>query len=674
MAAEITATTLSAPPGWALLQRELISAMEEAAFVAAEKYARPGGLVYHVHDVDDAYESRSMRGLLYAIGGDKRLLEIATREWNAITRFYSDETHVPEGEYVSPMHMPQLHNEYWNHAIPFNSDWFHMGEGNNYFYDFGLADPTNPDMRRRAVKFANMYTGDDPEAPNYDPKYRIIRSPFHGGEGPMLHAKSKHPLSHSGEFTTGDLELVRYFLDRESMGDFGHRNGDRVGTPSPGPLMTTLYPIVKELESNWFEDPDRRAEILEIFNKVVLNGDEPANLAATGLVTNAYLYTGNEKYKRWVLDYTDAWMDRIRKNDGIVPDNVGPTGKIGENRNGQWWGGLHGWNSGYSGGPASRFLITLAIASECAHLLSGDVGYWELYRSQIKLLLGKSKTRDDGQLLVPMAHGPEGWKQYMPLRVYELAHLYHGSMSAEDNEIFTTLRDGDIERDWNEVPSEWDRRSGNSEFARFEYYAGRNPDWPEKVLMAERKYVAATYEGMQHDDRDVAQIIAENRWPPNPVVGKGLTQVTMGAPQTIYNGGVLRATVRHFDPERRRPGLPPDVAALVDELGPDRAGLQLVNLSRTGSRRVSVQAGAFGEHKFTEARYQEEDRDAIRQNPSKWLREPPTPDDKTLPIDSKHVNVNLPPSTSVRLTLGMRRFVNRPSYAFPWHGGEVPVL
>ena len=56
------------------------------------------------------------------------------------------------------------------------------------------------------------------------------------------------------------------------------------------------------------------------------------------------LYTGEEKYKRWVLEYVDSWIRRIQENDGIIPDNVGPTGKVGEAREGQWWGGLHGWS------------------------------------------------------------------------------------------------------------------------------------------------------------------------------------------------------------------------------------------------------------------------------------------------------------------------------------------
>ena len=136
---------------------------------------------------------------------------------------------------------------------------------------------------------------------------------------------------------------MRAWLDRGSIGDFGHRRG-KMGKPSEKPLMTTLYPVVKELEGNWFEDPERRAEILRLFDEVVLNRDEPSSLTAAGLMTNAYLYTGDEKYKRWILEYVEVWMDRIKENGGIIPDNVGPTGKTGEQRQGQWWGGMHGWN------------------------------------------------------------------------------------------------------------------------------------------------------------------------------------------------------------------------------------------------------------------------------------------------------------------------------------------
>lgn len=105
--------------------------------------------------------------------------------------------------------------------------------------------------------------------------------------------------------------------------------------------------------------------MLEIFNRVILNGDVTNSLACTALITNAYLYTSDEKYKRWVLEYVEVWMDRIRQNNGIIPDNIGPHGMVGEHRNGQWWGGLCGWNY-YMG--FNVIFHGLTVAAECAHL------------------------------------------------------------------------------------------------------------------------------------------------------------------------------------------------------------------------------------------------------------------------------------------------------------------
>ena len=93
------------------------------------------------------------------------------------------------------------------------------------------------------------------------------------------------------------------------------------------------------------EDPERRDEVVQHFEEVVLHADIPDNLACTALMTNAYLQTGEDQYRQWVLDYSQVWLERIDKNGGIIPDNVGPAGQIGERRQGQWWGGWYGWNS-----------------------------------------------------------------------------------------------------------------------------------------------------------------------------------------------------------------------------------------------------------------------------------------------------------------------------------------
>ena len=149
--------------------------------------------------------------------------------------------------------------------------------------------------------------------------------------------------------------------------------------------------------------------------------------------------------------------------------------------------------------------------------------------------------REDGQLLVPTRITPDGWEGYQPRGIQWLARVYHASMEARDYELITRLRAGERESDWNNVEVAGDRSSGNLE-ARFNYYDGVNPDWPEKRLKAEYQYVLAMYEYMRHDSRDTAQIIAENRWPPNPVVTKGLTQVTMGSPATYLQ---RRIVTRH---------------------------------------------------------------------------------------------------------------------------------
>ena len=60
-----------------------------------------------------------------------------------------------------------------------------------------------------------------------------------------------------------------------------------------------------------------------------------------------------------------------------------------------------------------------------------------------------------------------------------------------------------------------------------------------------------------------------------------------------------------------------------------------------------MQAGTFGEHMFTD----------VRQD---------TPECQPLVVvNSRHLIVHLGPSAQGRLHLGLKRFVNRPSYDFP---------
>ncbi len=645
----IQATEITAPPAWALLERQLINLMEEAAPLMIKKHTEPGGAFLYSDDLDDLYERCYNWGLFYAMGADESLLDMALTAWNASTRI-SDEGIVHRKH---PRFTQSAYREYYSLAHPGDAEWHHKGEGNMAFYDFGLACPTVSENVRRAKQFAGWYIGEDAHAPNYDKKYKILRSPSQTGGGPW-HSATLYQ-------TMGYLQG-------------GHPALQDPWIPKPMGVRASLYPVVKELEDGWWENPARADEIIALFDKIVLNSDSSNNLAAVGLVTNAFLYTSDEKYKKWVLDYTEAWMERTRENNGILPDNVGPTGKIGENRHGQWWGGLYGWNH-YQG--LNIMFHGLITAVECALLLTGDFGYLDLLRSQINLLLENSITREDGQLLTPARYGPDGWDSYQPMRILEIAHLYHASMSTEDYELFARIRAGDIERDWNQVEDSAEKnvqlRDGHQNMARFNYYDGRNPDWPEQILRSEYRMALSASEHIRRDTRDLATLIAENAYAYNPVFTKGLTQVMLGAPQSVYNGGLLRASVRYFDPDRERPGLPRDVTALVDKLESDATGVQLVNLSTTEARNLIVGAGAFGEHRFTDVRFKEVNQQGLEKNPYTWMREKREPIDKVVPINGKYFAVQLPPATSIRLDIGMKRFANQPSYAFPWHGDKIPV-
>lgn len=128
----VTASRKGPPPEWAVLQRRLIDAVNEAAPLHIAKYTEPGGVPYFADDVDDLYEMFYNWGLFYALGGREELLTWALQEYNAVTRFCDDGI-------VSRRHPrfgQQLHNEYYN-----DTEWHYQSEGNMLFYDFGVASP-----------------------------------------------------------------------------------------------------------------------------------------------------------------------------------------------------------------------------------------------------------------------------------------------------------------------------------------------------------------------------------------------------------------------------------------------------------------------------------------------------------------------------------------------------
>jgi hypothetical protein len=129
----------------------------------------------------------------------------------------------------------------------------------------------------------------------------------------------------------------------------------------------------------------------------------------------------------------------------------------------------------------------------------------------------------------------------------------------------------------------------------------------------------------------------------NPVSIDALAELAWGA---YLSGNIwsVHARVRYFDPERRRAGLPDDVAALVEKLTADSVTVTLVNINQVEPRNVVIQAGGYGEHQFGSA----------------------TVGGRTVPIQSSWVTARLAPGAGARLELQTKRYVNPPSALFPW--------
>ena len=128
----------------------------------------------------------------------------------------------------------------------------------------GLSDPGSLNFQHRVRRNAGFYMNEDPGAPNFDPKHKIIRSLFNGSRGPLLRKAT-------GLDWTGDP------IEVENRFELGH--GER-----------TYEEMLAQ-----FKD----------YNDI--GGNHPLNLLATSMPMNAYILTGQEKYRRWLLEYVDAW-------------------------------------------------------------------------------------------------------------------------------------------------------------------------------------------------------------------------------------------------------------------------------------------------------------------------------------------------------------------------------
>jgi len=607
-----------APPTWALLEREILRYNSLAVEEFARKFVDHRGYLAHtprwgtLDGPDDALETYWNWTLLHALGGSDRVLELYKLAYEGHLKQY--------GELRTTLTKLASNGAFRKEFIT-QSDWFHTGEGMRAFLLAGLSDPNDPVYRARMERFAAMYTGDDPEAPNYDKQHKILRSMWTGSLGPMLRKATTY---------------------------------DWVGDPVPGTFHLLHNPAGRgkmlDFEANYKKMLAHCDEYLDSA------GDNWLNLASTILGLNAFALTGNGKYSQWVLEYAGAWRDRAASNGGMIPSTIGLNGKLGGEHNGQWWKGTYGWNftifdgeleqiahrNYYTDGTFPGFSVAL--------LLSGDQSYVATLRKQMELVYAQKKVLN-GQTMLPTMYGdpkgykyngPPSWYQWSPqLHTDRLTEIYFWSMDRKDL-ASVPIADAYTPSGGRGGYGEPDR--GNTFLG---YLDGKLPNYPELVLRDDLARIRHRVEMIRTDNTTADSRLADYLLDLNPATTNGLTNLTLGGYFSRGRIWVLHSRFRYFDPVRRRAGLPEDVGALVEKLGADSATLTLVNMHQTEPREVAVQAGGYGEHRF----------DSV------------TVGGTTTAVGGPVLNVRLEPGAGRRLEFKMSRYATPPSFAFPWDRG-----
>ena len=580
------------PPDWALLERELLRANTAACEEFFGRYFDERGYLMCVErwggddGPDDAMENCNDWPMLHALGASPSVLRMYKKAWEGHLRQYTE---------ARTTEVPIARDGMYYKEFPVMFDWVHNGEGLSVFSLQGLSDPGNDHFQKRVKRFAGFYMNEDPGAPNYDPKHKIIRSMFNGSRGPLL--RKATGLDWAGD----PIEIKNRF-------HLGHGE----------------------------ESYEQMVAHFKDYNDIV--GDHPQNLLTTSLALNAYMLTGDDKYRDWLLEYVGAWRQRMLQNDGIIPSNIGLDGTIGGAAGGKWYGGVYGW--GFTvvvpqdDSLANRNTVHLGFTGFMnAYFLTGDDRWLEPWRWQNDLVNSQGKMID-GQWKVPRMHGDQGWYHFQP------GYFDYGSMEI----FYLSMKPNDLRR----LRSSDDDDPGTKRFRRedgwLRFLLGNNPGHPVDVLRADFASIRERVKGMRADKTTPDTRLADDPMRYNPCSVRSLIPLMLGGIHPGHRGAILHCRLRYFDPVRHRAGIPDDVAALVEKLTADEVVVTLVNVNQIEPRRVIVQAGGYAEHQFITA----------------------VSGGQTVAIDAPTVEVRLAPGAGEQLTFRMKRYANRPTLSLPW--------
>ena len=620
----------AAAPEWAKLERQIITTLNEVAPEFVARYTRSDGSIIwrdewpSMDGSDDPYEAFMYLALFYTIGGSEEVYELARKMWDSITLQWTE--------------YGQIHREFDGYY-----DWMHHGEGYLFHYFFGLTKPESLIDRQRAARFAGMYTGKDKEAHNYDRAKKAMLSPLTGSRGP------RQVVTHE------DWETHRTVLD-----DYLAPYEDIVKTD------------FASMRCHW-SDPEVYDDLIKKMNERMNRGDVPLNLNSTSLLTHAYMYSGDADLKQIMLEYLEAWMDRKDANGGIMPDNIGTSGKIGEFNDGKWWGGYYGWRWPHG---FMTIMEPITNAAMNAVLLTGDYKYLDLPRSQFDLIWSLRKEID-GVTKVPHRHFDAGWADYRLPSARHMIYLWTSSMAQEDlDRILALPRDNNWDAIYIPGVSGGDKATGRdtkhyiaNTLPWFQFVQGHLPNYPVEILQANLELIKIQLRKMRsntgnprnwdsYDPATADEVVGLDLRVPgynihawqefNPVYFEGLGQMVFGGPMHISHGGLQHGKVRFFDGKLKRPGLPPDVAVIVDGMDATTLSMQVANIG-LDAQELFIQAGTFAEHRFESVVITGADGATSE-----------------MAIGDKWFALDLVGGAVASLKFVISRYVNDPSYETPW--------
>ena len=182
------------------------------------------------------------------------------------------------------------------------------------------------------------------------------------------------------------------------------------------------------------------------------------------------------------------------------------------------------------------------------------------------------------------------------------------------------------------------KRAGHD--AWLDYLARQEPGLSRAGAAARPRHASAQrVAGMRADTTTPDTRLADDPMKFNPGSVSSLLELAMGACDPGRGGNTLTARLRYFDADERRPGLPDDVAALVERMTADETVVTLVNVNQLQPRTLIVQGGAYGEHKIA----------AVKSGTS------------DTPVGGRRFQVRLSPGAGTTLTLRMQRHANQPT-------------